>query len=261
MINNFIRVLCLIVLFVTVFIGTSSANERKEYMFRSAAGSGNLDAVKEFLDDGVDVNSSSNSGYTALLASSLRGYTAVVKVLIEHGADVNARDNDGDFPLLASISNGHTDVAKLLLENGADINMKNRRGVTPLIQAAEKGETEIVRILLIKGADVTDTSYSNETALMAAERNGNKEIEKLLREKEESAKIEKKEIPKEEKTYKEMTEVRGNREDRPSVPYNWAEKPDQSDTEAKQNDNEGMSTTFKVSSLILLVGGVLLLAL
>jgi ankyrin repeat protein len=261
MITNFIRASCLIVLFMTFFIGLSSANERKEYMFRSAAGSGNLDAVKEFLDDGVDVNSSSNSGYTALLASSLRGHLPVVKVLIEHGANVNARDNDGDFPLLASISSGHTDIAELLLENGADINMKNRRGVTPLILAAENGETEIVKILLIKGADVTDTSYSNETALLVAERNGNKEIEDLLREKEESAKIAKKELAKEEKTYKEMTEDWKNREERPSVPYNWAEKPDQADTEVKQNDNEGMSTTFKVSSLILLVGGALLLAL
>jgi serine/threonine-protein phosphatase 6 regulatory ankyrin repeat subunit B len=261
MITNFIRVSCLIVLFVFISIGASSANEQKEYMFRSAAGSGNLDAVKEFLNDGVDVNSSSNRGYTALISASLRGHTAIVNILLENGADVNARDNDGDSPLMASISKGHTDVAKLLLGNGADVNMKDRQGITPLIKAAGKGNTEIVRILLIKGADVNARSYSNETAMMAAKKSGNKEIANMLSEKEANAKIAKKELPKEEKTYTKKIETGERTEERSSVPYIWAEKPDQSNTEVKQNDEEGMSTTFKVSSVLLFIGGVLLLAL
>ena len=127
--------------------------------------------------------------------------------------------------------------------------------------AAGKGNADIVRILLIKGADVNDRSYSNETAMMAAKKNGNKKIVNLLREKEANTKIAKKELPKEEKTYTERTETRESAEERSSVPYIWAEKPDQGDTEVKQNDEEGMSTTFKVSSVLLLIGGVLLLAL
>jgi len=64
-----------------------------------AAWSGDIEAVKQHLAAGTDVNAKSEYGKTALHFGALENKKDIVELLIANGADVNARDNKGRTPL------------------------------------------------------------------------------------------------------------------------------------------------------------------
>ena len=60
---------------------------------------GNIEAVKQHLAAGTDVNAKGRNGWTPLLVAGLFGNKEIIELLIAEGADVNAKDKDGDTPL------------------------------------------------------------------------------------------------------------------------------------------------------------------
>ena len=58
----------------------------------SAAGNGNIAAVKQYLHAGTDVNARDKDGLTPLMFATRDGHLDVVKYLVDKGADVNAKD-------------------------------------------------------------------------------------------------------------------------------------------------------------------------
>ena len=65
-----------------------------------AAESGNIEAVKQHIADGADVNAKGKYGWAPLhYASDGEGKKNVVELLIANDADVNAKDNAGTTPL------------------------------------------------------------------------------------------------------------------------------------------------------------------
>lgn len=54
---------------------------------RMAAGSGNLEAMRHYLDVGIDPNTASSSGMTPLMDAAMNGQTDAVRLLLERGAD------------------------------------------------------------------------------------------------------------------------------------------------------------------------------
>lgn len=50
---------------------------------------GDVEQVKNALDQGVDVNSTDEDGYSALQAAAENNYLEVVKLLVAHGADIH----------------------------------------------------------------------------------------------------------------------------------------------------------------------------
>ncbi len=99
----------------------------------AAAFTGNTEALKRALADGVDVNARNlEFGSTLLSTAAVMGHTAAVTMLLDHGADINARSRDGGTALHAAAFFGHTETAKLLLEKGADITIRDDQGATPL---------------------------------------------------------------------------------------------------------------------------------
>ena len=69
-----------------------------------------------------------------------KGNIEAVKQHLDAGADVNATDGDGWTPLHKAAPNGHKEIAELLIAKGADVNAKDDMfGRTPLHSAASDG--------------------------------------------------------------------------------------------------------------------------
>ncbi|MBN2322104.1 MAG: serine hydrolase [Spirochaetes bacterium] len=89
----------------------------------------------------------------SLHEAALLGDMDAVRQHLEAGSDLNRKDAYGSTPLIVAITFGKTDAARALIEGGADIKISNNEGSTPLHLAAFFGRTEIVRSLLDNGAD------------------------------------------------------------------------------------------------------------
>lgn len=95
----------------------------------SAAAAGDVDAVREQLQDEVDIEAGDPAfGITPLSIAVLHDQPAVVSLLIEGGADVNGRGRDGGTPMFGAAFLGRSACAELLLAAGADITLRNVRG-------------------------------------------------------------------------------------------------------------------------------------
>ena len=74
------------------------------------------------------------------------GNIEAVKQHLAAGADVNAKDELGGTPLHHTVVAGHKKIVELLIAEGADVNAKNKRGKTPLDWAEDYPETaDIIR--------------------------------------------------------------------------------------------------------------------
>jgi len=116
-----------------------------------AAGTGDLDRVKQLARDGALVNwADAKNGLTALIFAAANGHVAVVQCLVkELNAAVNQADKNGDTPLLFAAQGGHIAVVRCLAkELNADVNQPNKEDDTPLSVAAYKGHVAVVRCLV-----------------------------------------------------------------------------------------------------------------
>jgi len=68
-----------------------------------AAAQGNIEAVKEHLADGADLDAQDTDGDTPLHDAAMRDHKEITELLIDAGADVNAKDVNGKTPLDAAI--------------------------------------------------------------------------------------------------------------------------------------------------------------
>ena len=102
-----------------------------------AAMTGNIEAVKQHLAAGADVNAKNNKivKYTPLHQAASVGHKEIAELLIAKGADVNAKGGVGWTPLHRAAANGQKEIAELLIAKGADVNAKMKNGKTPLDQA------------------------------------------------------------------------------------------------------------------------------
>ncbi len=129
---------------------------------------GNIEAVKQHLAAGMDVNGRDNWGRTVLhKASGWQGQREIVELLISNGADVNAKRSDGAIPLHYAVYYDRMENVEILLSKGADLNAKDgdQKGATPLHEAAWRSREEIVDLLISKGADVNDKDNEGQTPL------------------------------------------------------------------------------------------------
>ena len=75
------------------------------------------------------------------------GNIEAVKQHIAAGTDVNAKDKYGESPLLFAATFGHKEIAELLIAKGAKVNAKNKNDNTPLDKAIKEHHTEIANLL------------------------------------------------------------------------------------------------------------------
>jgi len=156
----------------------------EELSIHKAAEAGNIEAVKQHLAAGTDVDAKDMIGTTPLHLAAWEGHKEVVELLIANGADVNAKDKDGTTPLDRAIKDkkisdllrnhggkyssihipsvaGNVEAVTEFLSNGADVNAKTKLGQTPLHMAALAGHKDVVELLISKGADVNALTVSD----------------------------------------------------------------------------------------------------
>ena len=141
-----------------------------------AAATGNIEAVKQHLAAGWDVDAEDNYKSTPLQFAAQGGHKKIVELLIAEGADVNANE-DGSSPLHIA---ANREIAELLIANGAEVNAKKGFGITPLHSALFVKRKEIAKLLIAKGADVNTKSEEGATPLHLAATSGHNEIVELL---------------------------------------------------------------------------------
>lgn len=95
-----------------------------------AAWSGDLDALRQHIAAGTDLNTRGEDGGTCLNAAVAKGNTDAAILLIEAGADVNAKKADGATPLHTAAFFCHEKIVRSLLANGADKTLRNNVGAT-----------------------------------------------------------------------------------------------------------------------------------
>ncbi|MGE3190916.1 MAG: ankyrin repeat domain-containing protein, partial [Vicinamibacterales bacterium] len=149
-----------------------------------AAMRGDRDAVRQLLQDGVDVNTAQGDGMTALHWAAQRGDTELAAMLLYAGADAAAVTRIGQYtPLHLAARSGNAGVVKALIEAGADASARtSTSGVTPLHLAAAAGSVEAIDELVAHGADLTvrESQWGQTPLIFAASSNRAAAIKDLL---------------------------------------------------------------------------------
>jgi hypothetical protein len=154
-----------------------------ETSFTECAKKGDIDAVKLFLAEGIDINAVNERGQTALIRAAEYQRTEVVTLLLEKGADVKfIGGRRTRTALMEAAGAGNCVIMKQLVEKGADINAKDYENTTPLHFACMWGHVEAVSLLIKLGAkpDVQAAGLGR-TPMSLAETNGHTEIVQILR--------------------------------------------------------------------------------
>jgi ankyrin repeat protein len=166
------------------------ANPEGETSLLVVARTGRIEAAKELLNAGADVNAIELWGQqSALMWAAAQSQPEMIKLLIAHGADVNARGivrnwerkviaeprpkdmNQGGFtPLLYAAREGCLDCVRELVAGHADLDKPDPHRVTPVIMAMLNAHFDVAVYLLEAGADLNKWDlYGRSPLYMAAD--------------------------------------------------------------------------------------------
>ena len=164
-----------------------------------AVRAGQLDATRELLDAGANVNDTVSDGQSALVVAAANANWELADYLLDRGADptlagagwnalhqtVRTRRPNPSGGLAGPIPTGNVDsidVIRKLIARGVDVNARmtrngmkdgqrsrlNRLGATAFFLAAKNTDVEALRVLVEAGADPLVPSADHTTPLMVA---------------------------------------------------------------------------------------------
>ena len=93
---------------------------------------GNLEAVKQHIAAGTDINQKeAMSGATPLMSAATFNQPKIAKALINANADLSIKNNDGGTALHTAAFFGRIEIVQLLIDANADKTVRNNYGATP----------------------------------------------------------------------------------------------------------------------------------
>lgn len=117
-----------------------------------AAFAGKLEATKELVALGADINAKNHMQDSPLFSASIGGRVELIEYLVSLGVDANQLSNEAT-PLAGAVYNNRVAATKKLLELGADPNAPVAEDKIPLSRAVTSGNDEIITELLRYGAN------------------------------------------------------------------------------------------------------------
>ncbi|MGB5500026.1 MAG: ankyrin repeat domain-containing protein [Maribacter sp.] len=110
---------------------TKSVVETPEIDISTAILSNNLEAVKQHIEAGTDINKKdAMSGSTPLITAASFGKNEIAQALIDAGADLTPKNNDGSTVLHAAAFFCSVEIVQMLLDAKADKSTRNNFGAT-----------------------------------------------------------------------------------------------------------------------------------
>ncbi|MED1724801.1 ankyrin repeat domain-containing protein [Brevibacillus parabrevis] len=137
--------------------------------FLEAAAEGNIEALKQHLEQGVDINARNRQKRTAILTAAMHDHLDAVSFLIEAGADIDLQDEACFNPFLYACIHNKLELVQMMVKAGTNLELLTRFGGVGLTPACEKGHVDIVRELLTTtDINVNHTNFVGWTPLIEA---------------------------------------------------------------------------------------------
>jgi len=122
------------------------ANPKADRALLDAAENGNIEAARQAIADGADVDTLDKRGRAPIQNALHSNNIEAVKLLIDNGANLNTKAPNSWTPLYEAVLMGHMETVKLLIENGANVNAKDQMGGTPLDQVQNEEIIDYLRL-------------------------------------------------------------------------------------------------------------------
>lgn len=149
-----------------------------------------LSVAKLLLDNGADVNATSNDKSTPLIQATIQATTQTqtpksgseqaVWLLLRHKPKMDEQGRAGNTALHYAARYGHKSILWLLIEDGACLDMQNDDGRTPLHEVVDIGNQQMAWYLIMKGADMSIADAQGRQTMHLAARQGHGTILDLL---------------------------------------------------------------------------------
>jgi ankyrin repeat protein len=130
---------------------------------------GNVNRVRNLLNQGTNVNTRNQWDSTPLHWSAAYGHLDTVRFLLSRGANVNARNQEGITPLHSAAAQGHVRIVEELIRHGAHVNARDTWGRTPLHMAVIHEHPQSIRVLVKAGAKLSYRNMNGRTPLNKVE--------------------------------------------------------------------------------------------
>eukprot|EP01112_Ceratiomyxa_fruticulosa_P014304 TRINITY_DN4086_c0_g1_i6.p1 TRINITY_DN4086_c0_g1~~TRINITY_DN4086_c0_g1_i6.p1 ORF type:complete len:260 (-),score=56.31 TRINITY_DN4086_c0_g1_i6:91-870(-) len=135
-----------------------------------AAGNNDVKRLREFLDNGVDMNITDlEKGWTPLHAAASRGSKETMELLVSRGCDVNAQDNRGSTPLHSLVYKRFDVLAIWLIRQGANLHLVDQRGFSAYDNALDWFQKELQFAANAKDEDEVVAAKSQTTEANATQ--------------------------------------------------------------------------------------------
>jgi uncharacterized protein len=140
--STMIHSLSTFIVFIAVFAVTACNSQQKsetktasattpDVDIHTAVVSGNIEALKQHIAAGTNINEKDPfGGSSPLISAAVFGKPDAAKILIDAGADVNFQNNDGSTALHTAAFFCRPEIVKMLLAKNADKTIKNKYGAT-----------------------------------------------------------------------------------------------------------------------------------